>query len=77
MLFRSHPAAARLGAYRERADAGVLDEPATARALAGVVLRGLDCGAVDDDEAREATGLDRVTLDALAGRSGASPPASA
>jgi citrate lyase beta subunit len=70
-------AAARLSAYVERSDAGVLDEPATARALAGVVLRGLDCGAVDDAEVGAATGLDRVTLDALAGRSGASPSGSA
>ncbi|MEX5719883.1 DUF6986 family protein, partial [Geodermatophilus maliterrae] len=34
-------AAARLAAYVERVDGGVLDEPATARALAGGVLRGL------------------------------------
>ncbi|MGY1653205.1 DUF6986 family protein [Geodermatophilus sp. SYSU D01119] len=64
-------AAARLSAYVERADAGVLDEPATARALAGVVLRGLDCGAVDDAEVAAATGLDRPVLDGLAGRTGA------
>jgi citrate lyase beta subunit len=70
-------AAARLAAYAERADAGVLDEPATARALAGVVLRGRDCGALDDAEVAAATGLDRVTLDALAGRTGALPPGSA
>ncbi len=49
-------------------DGGVLDEPATARALAGVVVRGLDCGAVDDAEAAAATGLDRAALDRLAGR---------
>ena len=70
-------AAARLSAYVERADAGVLDEPATARALAGVVLRGLDCGALDPAEVGAATGLDRVTLDALAGRTGAPPGDSA
>jgi hypothetical protein len=29
---------------------GVLDEPATARALAGFLLRGRDCGALDEDE---------------------------
>jgi citrate lyase beta subunit len=34
---------------------GIADEPATARALARYVLRGLDCGAVDDAEVR---GLD-------------------
>ena len=45
-------AAGRLAAYLDRTDGGVLDEPATARALAGVLLRGLDCGAVDDAEIR-------------------------
>jgi citrate lyase beta subunit len=70
-------AAARLTAYVERADAGVLDEPATARALAGVVLRGLDCGAVDAAEVAAATGLDRTALDALAGRDAARPGSSA
>ncbi|RFU20223.1 DUF6986 family protein [Geodermatophilus marinus] len=56
------PAATRLAAYRGGPGAGVLDEPATARALAGVVLRGLDCGAVDDAEVRAATGMDRDEL---------------
>ncbi|NEK60071.1 aldolase [Geodermatophilus sabuli] len=58
----------RLAAYLERVDGGVLDEPATARALAAVVLRGLDCGALDDAEVRASTGADRSTLDVLAGR---------
>ncbi len=48
--------------------AGVLDEPATARALASVLLRGLDCGALDDAEVEAASGLQRAALDALAGR---------
>jgi citrate lyase beta subunit len=61
-------AAGRLAAYLDRTDAGVLDEPATARALATVVLRGLDCGAVDDDEVLEAGGPERPILDKLAGR---------
>jgi citrate lyase beta subunit len=61
-------AAARLAAYLDRADGGVLDEPATARALASVLLRGLDCGAVDDAEVRAVTGVDREDLDRLAGR---------
>ncbi|HZB21676.1 MAG TPA: aldolase, partial [Blastococcus sp.] len=61
-------AAGRLAAYLDRGDAGVLDEPATARALAAVVLRGLDCGAVDDDEVRAAGGPDRQVLDSVAGR---------
>ena len=54
-------AAHRLRAYLERRSTGVLDEPATARALAGFLLRGLDCGALDDDEA----GFDRAELAAL------------
>jgi hypothetical protein len=47
----------------------VLDEPATAKALATVVLRGLDCGALDDGEARTATGVERPELARPAGRS--------
>ncbi|TFV62573.1 UNVERIFIED_ORG: aldolase [Bacillus sp. AZ43] len=61
-------ACARLAAYLDRVDAGVLDEPATARALAGVVLRGLDCGAVDDADVRASGGPERADLDSLAGR---------
>src|SRR3954471_6745430 len=61
-------AAARLRGYLDRADAGVLDEPATARALAGVVLRGLDCGALDDEEVETESGLRRPDLARLAGR---------
>jgi hypothetical protein len=61
-------AAGRLAAYLERSDTGVLDEPATARALATVVLRGLDCGAVDDGEVLVAGGPERADLDRLAGR---------
>ncbi len=44
------------------------------RALAGVVRRGLDCGALDDAEVAAATGLDRVTPDGLAASAGAEPP---
>ncbi|MEI4280024.1 DUF6986 family protein [Klenkia terrae] len=61
-------AGSRLAAYVSRVDGGVLDEPATARALASVVLRGVDCGALDGAEAAAATGLGRAELDALAGR---------
>ncbi|MBY3553843.1 aldolase [Modestobacter lapidis] len=61
-------AAARLDAYVHEVAGGVLDEPATARALATVVLRGLDCGALDAGEVQVATGLDRAGLDRLAGR---------
>jgi citrate lyase beta subunit len=62
-------AGARLAAYVSRVDGGVLDEPATAKALATVVLRGLDCGALDVAEVEAAAGLDRAALDRLAGRS--------
>jgi citrate lyase beta subunit len=63
------PAAAqRLAAYLDRADGSVLDEPATARALAAVLLRGLDCGAVDDGAVRAAGGPERALLVKLAGR---------
>lgn len=65
-------AGTRLRAYVDRgpgrAEGATLDEPATARALADAVLRGVDCGAVDPGEARAATGLDRDGLDRLAGR---------
>jgi citrate lyase beta subunit len=61
-------AVARLAAYLDRVDGGVLDEPATARALATVLLRGLDCGAVDEEEIGAEGGPDRLTLDRLAGR---------
>ena len=60
-------AAARLVAYAERAESGVLDEPATAKALAGFLLRGLDCGAFTDDELG-GLGLDRVQLSRHAGQ---------
>jgi citrate lyase beta subunit len=61
-------AAGRLAAYVDRTATGVLDEPATARALATVVLRGLDCGAVDDAEVLATGGPERADLDRLAGR---------
>ncbi|GIF03585.1 DUF6986 family protein [Actinoplanes siamensis] len=41
-------AVARLRRYLDRQDSGIMDEPATARALAGYLLRGLDCGALAD-----------------------------
>jgi hypothetical protein len=61
-------AAARLRAYAERTAGGVLDEPATAQALAGFVARGLDCGALDATEVQELTGLDRAVIDRYARR---------
>ncbi|WP_370150113.1 aldolase/citrate lyase family protein [Streptacidiphilus sp. EB129] len=61
-------AAARLSAYVARQGGDVMDEPATAKALSSYVLRGLDCGAVDEQEVEKATGLDRTRLNGLAGR---------
>lgn len=61
-------AAARLAAYVAKAGGDVMDEPATAKALSGYLLRGLDCGAVDLEEVTARTGLGRAELDALAGR---------
>jgi hypothetical protein len=60
-------AAARLVAYAERAENGVLDEPATARALSGYLMRGLDCGAFTEDELSR-LGADRALLSEHAGR---------
>ena len=50
----------RLQRYLSRQESGIADEPATARALAGYLLRGLDCGALDD------AGFPRDSLLALA-----------
>jgi len=61
-------AATRLRAYSSQVDVGVLDEPATAKALASVLIRGLDCGALTGAEVTAATNLDRAALDLLAGR---------
>ncbi|WP_435158404.1 DUF6986 family protein [Amycolatopsis sacchari] len=59
-------AAARLRDYAAQADSGVLDEPATAQALAMFLCRGLDCGALDEAEMP----LPRARLDAYARREG-------
>ncbi|MEU6270882.1 aldolase/citrate lyase family protein [Streptomyces populi] len=59
-------AAARLSRYAGRAPGDVLDEPATAKALSGHLLRGLDCGALDVAEVARETGLTRPELEAFA-----------
>ncbi|MGI8532237.1 MAG: DUF6986 family protein [Geodermatophilaceae bacterium] len=61
-------AAGRLRDYLGQVGGGVMDEPATARALADAVLRGVDCGAVGAAEAAELTGADPAQLAALAQR---------
>jgi hypothetical protein len=60
------PAAAdRLRAYLGSAASGVLDEPATAQAMASLLLRGLQSGALDDAEVADRTGVDRTVLDSF------------
>jgi len=61
-------AVARLRAYVQRTDSGYLDEPATAVALAGFIVRAIECGAVDQARISSDTGLDRGQLDVLARR---------
>ncbi len=61
-------AAARLLAYTGGGDSQYMDEPATATALAGFVLRGIECGAVSEDEATQLSGNDRAALSRLAKR---------
>ena len=59
-------AAARLARYAHRVDGDVMDEPATAKALSGYLLRGLDCGALDAGEVVRLTGLTRADLEGFA-----------
>jgi hypothetical protein len=55
-------AATRLANHVEHVDAVTLDEPATARALARHLQRGLICGAVGEEELASRTGLDADAL---------------
>ncbi|KAD4059961.1 aldolase [Arthrobacter yangruifuii] len=59
-------AASRLRNYAQHRAGSVLDEPATARALARFVRRGLLCGALTGAEIEHGTGLSGVELAALA-----------
>ncbi|MDJ0394101.1 aldolase/citrate lyase family protein [Rhodococcus sp. G-MC3] len=43
-------AAARVAAYLDSTAGGIMDEPATAQALSGVLIRGLDAGAFDEHD---------------------------
>jgi citrate lyase beta subunit len=58
----------RLYDYFARTGSAILDEPATARALADYVLRALHCGAATAEEIQSETGLDPARLAELAGR---------
>ncbi|GHD12384.1 DUF6986 family protein [Zhihengliuella salsuginis] len=59
-------AATRLRNYVHRIESSVMDEPATARALADFIRRGRTCGALTAGEIEQAAGVDAATLDALA-----------
>ncbi|MGW9628417.1 DUF6986 family protein [Microbacterium sp. NPDC055521] len=59
-------AARRLDNYLHGSDATIMDEPATARALARFVVRGLECGALTDDEVRSSSGASPAELTRLA-----------
>jgi citrate lyase beta subunit len=56
----------RLADYVQHTGSGILDEPATARALARYLYRGFACGAVDETELAAATHLDSTELELLA-----------
>ncbi len=58
-------ALARLEAYVGQVEGAIADEPATARALAAYLLRGLECGAVDEAEVLDGCGLGEEELRAL------------
>jgi citrate lyase beta subunit len=58
----------RLRNYLSSTGSAILDEPATARALADYVLRALHCGAATATEVEHETGLDPTRLAQLAGR---------
>lgn len=60
-------ASSRLRAYLNRAGgSGFLDEPATAKALAGFIYRGVLCGAITTDDVLQHIGLDAQQLSTLA-----------
>ncbi|MGH8960126.1 MAG: DUF6986 family protein [Jatrophihabitantaceae bacterium] len=55
----------RLRNYVAHTGGGVLDEPATAQAMASLLVRGLHCGALDADEVSERAGVSVDTLEEL------------
>jgi citrate lyase beta subunit len=60
--------AKRLRAFVNRADTGVLDEPATAQALAMSMRRAMDCGALSAADVEELCGLSEEELGRLVRR---------
>lgn len=67
-FFREGLAAAttRLRNYVHRIDSAIMDEPATARALARYIHRGVACGAVTADEVTELAQISLPELEAIA-----------
>ncbi|NBP91319.1 MAG: aldolase [Actinobacteria bacterium] len=63
-------ASQRLRTYLDKAESGTMDEPATALALAGYFLRGLDSGAITSAEMFSLTGQSEEALRALVKRRG-------
>jgi citrate lyase beta subunit len=59
-------AANRLATYLGKADSAIMDEPATARALARYLYRGFVCGALDAEELTTAAGATPAQLELLA-----------
>jgi hypothetical protein len=59
-------ACTRLRDYVQRTESGFMDEPATARALAGFIGRAVACGAATAAEVALATGIDQAQLAGLA-----------
>jgi len=55
----------RLRGYLASTGGGVLDEPATAQAMASLLVRGLHCGALDEAEVSDRAGVSAETLHEL------------
>lgn len=55
-------ASRRVRDYLGQIENGFMDEPATMRALAGFILRGVHCGAIDEQEVLQATGSSAAGL---------------
>jgi hypothetical protein len=64
-------ATTRLRDYVTQAGSAILDEPATARALADFLVRAVDCGATDSAEVEELSGVPPHRLAVLARRAAA------
>lgn len=56
----------RLERYVRTEHSGIMDEPATAKALARYILRSIACGAADPTQMQHRIGLDRLALQHLA-----------